>query len=142
MKMKWIVIAMLPLMSASCEKESIMGPENLPEKVSTYISTHFPDHKVIQYIKDKDGLELTHDVTLNESLFLEFNRKEEIIEIDGVSKLPDSVIPEKILKFVTENYPTQVITDWELDDNRQQVELDNGVGLEFNKAGDFIKIDS
>ncbi|NLW30122.1 MAG: hypothetical protein GXY77_01545 [Fibrobacter sp.] len=73
---------------------------------------------------------------------LEFNRKNEIIDIDGVSQLPNSVIPEKILQYVTTNYPTNFITDWELDGKNQQIELDNGLDLEFNMNGDFLRIDN
>lgn len=142
MKMKWIIAAALPLMAASCDKETVLPGSDLPEKISTYISTHFPDHKVIQYIKDKDGFELTHDVTISEGIFLEFNRKEEVIEIDAATRLPDSVIPAKILAYVNANYPDQVITDWEIDDKHQQVELDNGLTLEFNMDGEYLRIDS
>ena len=73
---------------------------------------------------------------------MEFNRKKEVIAIDGVTQLPNSVIPEKILQYVNINYPTQFITDWELDFDNQQIELNNGLDLEFNKKGDFLRIDN
>ena len=79
---------------------------------------------------------------MSESISLEFNRKKEIIDIDGVAQLPNSVIPEKILQYVTTNYPTNFITDWELDDKNQQVQLDNGLDLEFKMNGDFLRIDN
>jgi len=56
--------------------------------------------------------------------------------------LPNSVIPEKILQYVTVNYPTNFITDWKLDGKNQEVQLDNGLNLEFNIKGDFLRIDS
>jgi hypothetical protein len=84
----------------------------------------------------------TYDILLSESISLEFNRKKEIIDIDGVAQLPNSVIPEKILQYVTTNYPTNFITDWELDDKNQQVQLDNGLDLEFKMNGDFLRIDN
>ena len=67
--------------------------------------------------------------------------KNQIIDIDGKTALPNSVIPEKIRQYVTANYPTNVITDWELDDLNQQIQLDNGLNLEFTMNGDFIRID-
>ena len=79
---------------------------------------------------------------MSESISLEFNRKKEIIDIDGVTQLPNSVIPEKILQYVTTNYPTNFITDWKLDDKNQQVQLDNGLDLEFKMNGDFLRIDN
>ena len=40
------------------------------------------------------------------------------------------------------NYPDNFITDWELDDKKQKVKLDNGLELEFNKEGNFLKLDN
>lgn len=79
---------------------------------------------------------------LSENINLEFNRKNEIIEIDGLTELPSSVIPEKLRQYVINNYPSNLITDWELDDKNQQIELDNGLDLEFNMNGDFLRIDN
>ena len=127
---------------ASCDKEEIIASSDLPSEISDYVTTHFPNNVIIQSIEDKDGFTKTYDVMLDGSISLEFNRKKEIIEIDGVSELPSSVIPTKISAYVDANYPTNFITDWELDDKNQQVELDNGLDLEFNMDGDFLKIDS
>ncbi|HXK74209.1 MAG TPA: PepSY-like domain-containing protein, partial [Bacteroidales bacterium] len=95
-----------------------------------------------QAIMERDGLSKTYDILLSENISLEFNRKKEIIEIDGETQLPNSVIPEKILQYVTVNYPTNFITDWKLDGKNQEVQLDNGLNLEFNIKGDFLRIDS
>lgn len=44
---------------------------------------------------ERDELSKTYDILLSENINLEFNRKKEIIEIDGETQLPNSVIPEK-----------------------------------------------
>jgi len=75
------------------------------------------------------------------SVSLEFNRKKEIIDIDGVSQLPNSVVSEKLLQYVATNYPNNVIIDWELDDKKPKIELDNGLDLEFKMKGEFLRID-
>jgi len=126
----------------SCDKEKIIPTSDLPSEITSYISTHFPNNTTVQVIKDRDGLTKTYDILLSESISLEFNRKKEIIDIDGVAQLPNSVIPEKIRQYVTTNYSTNFITDWELDDKNQQVQLDNGLDLEFNMKGDFLRIDN
>ncbi len=126
----------------SCDKEKVIPSTDLPSEITSYISTHFPNNSIVQAIKDRDGLTKTYDILLSESISLEFNRKKEIIDIDGVTQLPNSVIPEKILQYVTTNYPANFITDWELDDKNQQVQLDNGLDLEFKMNGDFLRIDN
>ena len=66
----------------------------------------------------------------------------DIIEIDGSSRLPESVIPVKILDYVNQNYSGNYITDWEIDGKNQQVGLENDLDLEFNMSGEFLRIDS
>jgi hypothetical protein len=126
----------------NCEKEEIISSLDLPVEINSYISTHFPNKSILQVIKDKDGLIKSYDILLNENVSLEFNRKNEIIDIDANTKLPDSVIPDKILQFVALKYAANFVTDWQLDGNNQQVELDNGLDLEFNMKGEFLRIDN
>lgn len=127
---------------SSCEKESVLPASDVPAEIKTYIETHFSENAILQVIKDKDGFTKTYDVVLEDGFRLEFNRKLEIIEIDGSSRLPDSVIPAKILDYVNQNYPGNFITDWELEGKNQQVSLDNDMDLEFNMSGGFLRIDS
>lgn len=133
--------AVLTFSLSSCEKEEIMPVSELPNEITSYITKHFPNNTIKQVIKDRDGLTKTYDILLSESISLEFNRQKEIIDIDGVSKLPDSVIPDKIREYVRNNYPDNFITDWEIDGRNQQVQLDSGLDLEFNMKGDFLRID-
>lgn len=138
---KTIFASVTLFLTISCEKEIITPSDDLPVEISTYLTIHFPKNTIVQVIKDLDGLTKTYDILLSENISLEFNRKKEVIAIDGVTQLPNSVIPEKILQYVNINYPTQFITDWELDIDNQQIELNNGLDLEFNKKGDFLRID-
>ena len=126
----------------SCEKETVLPASDVPAEIKTYIETHFPDNGILQVIKDKDGFTKTYDVVLEDGFSLEFNREMDIIEIDGSSRLPESVIPVKILDYVNQNYSGNYITDWEIDGKNQQVGLENDLDLEFNMSGEFLRIDS
>ena len=83
-----------------------------------------------------------YEVLLAENFQLEFDEAFNIVEIDGVTALPASVIPDAILDYVAEHYATYFITDWELELDHQQVELNNKVELEFRMDGTFIRIDN
>lgn len=137
-----LVLSALTLSLASCDKESIIPATELPNDIQNYLSTHFPNKNVVQVLEDLDGFTKTYDILLEGNISLEFNRKKEVISIDSNTALPSSVIPERIRQYVATNYPNNVITDWELDDRNQQVELDNGLDLEFNRDGEFLRIDS
>lgn len=127
---------------ASCEKKSLLVDDQIPSEIKSYITTHFPSHSILQSMKDKDNFELTYDVILSDGITLEFNRKKEITGIDGNTELPSSVIPTQIHTYVNTNFAENYITDWELTDRKnQQVELNNGLELLFDKSGNFLRIE-
>lgn len=139
---KLLLIAIVPFVFMACEKVSVLPMADVPEEITNYVNTHFPNNPIIQVIKDVDGVELTYDVTLEGSFFLEFNRRKEVIEIKGLTELPNSVIPDKILEFVQTQYPENYILKWDLDDKSQEVTLDNELELVFNLKGEFLRIDN
>lgn len=139
---KLFLLAIAPFIFASCDKEEILPDNKIPSEIISYIDTHFPENPIIQTVKDSDGWELTYDIILEGGFSLEFNRKKEVIDIEGQSKLPVSVIPAKLLAYIAENYADNFIVGWELEDRNQQIKLDNGLELEFTMAGNFLRIDN
>lgn len=136
-----LILLSFAFIFASCEKEKVVSENDIPANSKNYITTHFPDQKITQAIKEIDDLRTTYIVYLDNSVKLEFNKSGEVRKIEGNSELPDSVIPSQILTYVETNYPSEYIKKWELDDNRQEVKLSNGLDLEFDKNGNFLRID-
>lgn len=126
----------------SCDKEAIINTSDLPNEISTYIAIHFPDNGIMMSVKEREGLLKGYDIWLTGDIRLIFNEKGMIRDIDGNSQLPQSVIPEKLLEYTALTYPLNVITDWELEGRKQQIELDNGLGLVFKMNGEFVRIDA
>ena len=118
------------------------GATEIPTAIKTYIETHFPSNTIVRAEKDTENNTITYEIYLNENINLEFDSASNIIDVDGVIQLPNSVIPQSILDYVSVNYPNNVITDWELEFNHQQVELNNNIELEFEMNGNFIRIDN
>lgn len=141
-KIKNALLAVCCIFSVSAfAQEKTIASNELPREITAYIAKHFPSHTITKAEKERDGLSHTYEVELSGNIDLEFNRKKEIKEIDGESRLPNSVIPNKILQYVAQKYPNNYITDWKLDGKKQQAELNNGLELEFNRKGDFLRID-
>ncbi len=141
MKIKPFLILMIPLFLTACDKEEVLLANNIPDEISDFILTHFPDKPVSQATKEIDGLQLTYSVILDGGFSLEFNRKKEVVEIKGPSRLPDSVIPDRLLEYISSHFPANFIVEWDLDDRHQQIKLDNDLELEFKLNGDFLRID-
>lgn len=144
-KIGFILLTMILLISisfAACENEKVIPASDLPKEITNWISTHFPDNPVMHVkVETKNGRK-KYEVELEGGFSLEFNNKKEITEIEGYGKLPDSVIHAKILQYVKTHYPGNYITKWELERNKQEIELDNGLELEFDLKDNFIRIDN
>lgn len=134
-------LAFALVMFTACDKESIVSADGLPKSAQLFITQHFPNHEVLQVVKERDDLKTTYDVYLSDGFNLDFDKNGKILGVEGTSKLPDSVVPEKILAYVQANYPDYFIRDWELDDRGQEVALSNGMDLKFDKNGNFLRID-
>lgn len=134
-------LAIFLLFFSSCENKKAVSESEIPTEITKFVSTHFPDNKIVQTIVEKEAFEKNYEIILDKNYNLEFNKNYEIKSIKGVSMLPESVIPASILEYVKANYPQNFIKEWELDDNRQNIKLDNELELEFDKNGNFIKLD-
>lgn len=126
----------------SCDKDDeIVDPNKLPSKAETFIQTHFPSITVSSVIKDYDDFTHTYQVTLSDGTYIEFRKNGEWKEVENrVAGVPNSVVPEKILTYVTTNYPDNPIVDIE-HDKHYDVELGSGIDLDFSSNGDFLRID-
>ncbi len=144
MKTKLVVLAIFSaFMLTSCEKEDefLIDISQVPSEIQTFVSNHFPAQTITRVIKETEGSAQTHDLYLDNLTKLEFNGTNNVVDTEGPSKLPDSLLSENILIFVGLTYPTNYITGWELDNSNQQIQLNNGIEIEFNKNGNFLRID-
>lgn len=142
MKNIFVVTVALFLISTTNAQDRKIHRSELPTEIQYYLERHFPNHKVLKIEEDRDSSSTSYEIELQNDIELEFEGTR-IKEIDAETRLPNSVIPRRIRNYVRANYPNLYITDWELDDNgrKQQIELNNGLELEFSKRGRFIKID-
>ena len=123
------------------------GTEELPQVSLEYIKQHYPSEQITFVEKDNDFLSWNnndmYEVHFSSGLELNFNKAGEITEIDAPKDqvIPAELLPQAIVSYVENNYSGVGITSWELDGNDQDIELVNGIDLEFDKNGNFRKVD-
>ena len=143
-RMTFLMTVMASLMMlAGCEKDDrSVALNSLPQKAQTFVDTHFGGLTITSVVKEYDDLTYDYDVYFSNGTSIEFNRSGEWKDIDcHGSKVPDSVVPEKVLNYVKSNYPSNVIVQLTIDGLFYDVELDNDLDLVFGKGGDFVRID-
>lgn len=126
----------------SCEKNDVMIPAaELPEEVISFLNTHFSGIEVRSVIKDYDNSTYEFEVYLSNGTRIELSRRGEWRNVENhLAGVPHSVIPNKILTYVAENYPDQMIIGIERD-RQIDVELKGGVELVFSLNEDFVRFD-
>ncbi len=145
MKTKFFLLCMaaftIALTSAAQKTKTYLPQDKIPAKIKTYVTRHFPDQNIVYAEKEQKHSKTEYEIKLDNMTELEFNKGMDVKEIKGKSGLPDSAIPPKVLSYVKAQYPDNAIVQWEMKKNKQEVELDNDLELEFNHSGEFLRID-
>ena len=132
----------VPAGLVGCEKsDERVEPNTLPESAQSFIEEHFSATTIKSVVKDYDDLTYTYEVILADGTQIEFKKSGEWKGIDNrQSGVPSSVLPEKIATYLTseyaDHYVIEVERDWQYD-----IELSNGVDLDFSLEGKFIRVD-
>jgi len=127
--------------SANAQETTIKNSE-LPAEATAFIKKYFSKSTIHHAIKDKDKTKITYEVMLDNMTELEFTEKGAWKEVDGKDKaIPTGYILKPILDYVKNNYPKASITHIDKGLSDIDIDLDNGIELEFDLKGKFLRID-
>lgn len=83
-----------------------------------------------------------YDVVFNDGTEIEFNSKGEWTEVDAGTKAVSPVfVLKSVAAYVKANYSGQKIVQVKKERNKYEIELSSGLDLEFDRAGNFLRID-
>ncbi len=142
---KMIIAAMASVvvcLSACAEKTQLVKFNELPQKAQTFIETYF-NAADISFVKmEKDGLHNDYDVRMTDGTEIDFDHDGSLEQVDCNTKaVPAGIVPEKITTYVAEHFAGAFIVKYEIDRRELKVELNNSLDLEFDKQGNFLRID-
>lgn len=128
-------------LSANAQKTTITMAE-LPAKAQTFLKKHFGTENPTYIIKDKETFSTDYKVQFANKIEVEFDGNGDWEEIDGHHiALPATTVPTAIATYVKTNFKDSQVTS--LDKGRWgfEVNLNNGLELEFDLSGKFLRID-
>lgn len=112
-------------------------------EINTFVGTYFPQVGILKVEADEDE----YDVKLTDGTEITFNLAFEWKSIDcdesnvyGI--VPAELVPEQIAAYVTTNYPNQHIDKIEKRANGWEIELSNGVEIEFDSNFNVTHVDN
>ncbi len=117
-------------------------PQDLPEAITAFVKEHFQDATIARVELDNERGGKEFDVYLNDGTEIEFDANNQWDNVDCRTKaVPAALVPEAIANYVKTNYATLPIVKIDKDARGFDIELSNGLDLEFDTAGKFVKID-
>ena len=139
--MKKFIIMLMALMPATIALASDDRPityEQLPAAARTFIEQNFPDAKVALATVESPHWNPTYDVIFTDGTKMEFIASGQWKDVDcKYSRVPDSVIPEKIRAFLAKHHPDSYVKEIERSRSKYEVKLDNGLEVRFDTSGEF-----
>lgn len=136
------VVLTLFTASISYAQKTIITKEQLPQQAQTFVNSYFSNQPLSYIMKDFDDYSVEYDVHFNNGMEIEFNSKGDWKEVNGeYQAIPTGFIPKKIVNYVSAQFPGTTITKIEKNPFKYEVKLANGLELDFNTSGDFVRID-
>lgn len=136
-----LIAGLLFSFSAHAQKTTITAAE-LPAKAQTFLKEHFANENTLAIVKDKETFSTDYKVRFSNNTEVEFDSKGNWEEIDGNhNPIPTAAIPAKIASYVKSNYKETSIIKIDKGYWGYEVDLSNGIELEFDSNGKFLRID-
>jgi len=143
-KITAVFVFMFLLMGGSMSaQDRAISPNQLPKTAKNFLYAHFKGIPVSSAVEDREiyGVD-EYKVYLNNGMKMEFDSNGNWKEVDGKhQKIPYGFIPASIRNYSVKNFPNTYITKVEKKRWSYKAELSNGLELEFDRSGNFKKID-
>ncbi len=145
--MKKILLALVALMvsfTAMATEEKVIEQTALPKAAQSFIKNYYPTDKVAIATIESDLFSKEYKVVLTSGVKVEFDGKGNWTEIGSKSNssVPKEVVNAKVAQYVKDKFPSNKIVKVERSKKTTDVELDNGIDLEFNAKGELVKFDN
>lgn len=138
-----LVISLAAMGCSSHDHDEPISFNALPAPAQSFIKTYFKGLTTTRVEKDGHNGTVSYDVMLSDGTDIDFDSRGEWTDVDAPAgkTVPSGIVMAPIAKFVADTYPNMGINEISRDANGYDVELTNGVDLEFTVDGAFIRID-
>lgn len=143
MKRFLLLIAATLTFSAASAQDSKVTFNDLPADAINFVRQHFLVDHIASVWKDSDYNDEEYTVIFRDGLEIEFNGNGDWKEFKARhGKVPDHVVPEKILAHVSATFPFESIKEVSrnLTKKRYKAELTDDQELKFDENFNFIGV--
>lgn len=113
----------------------------LPAAITAFIKQHFPNASIVGVEPDYDNGGLEYDVYLSDGTKVDFDANNQWDQVESMRGVPAFFIPKAIASYVRGSYHNLAITKINKEYHGYEIELANGLDLNFDRSGRFMGID-
>ena len=138
-----IIVSVLAIATVSARNIYSRNVSDLPTPAQTTLDLNFKAKvSVIKIEKGFTGIS-EYDVVLTDGTEITFDRDGywTDIEVAYGKKVPDSMVPKTILDYIRANNQNKKIIGIEKNRNTYDIQLENGIEMKFDRAGNFLRYD-
>lgn len=137
------IVGLLTVTLVANAQDKLIQFAQLPQSAQQFIKTYSSVDKIAHIILDEDFLvKKSYDVKMQDGSGFEFDRKGNWKEVDFKLKaVPTKLVPKAIQDYVSKSFPNNDIVKISKGMLKYDIELTNGLDLEFNNKGKFLRID-
>lgn len=140
--LSFFAIMLLAIGSLAAKDRVTRDVNVLPASAKTLLNKYFAKTAVSHIKVDSNVFSTEYDVVLVDGTEIEFDKDGNWKEIEcGGGQVPNALILNSIKNFVAKNYKNATINKIEKGKNKYEIRLSTGLELEFDRAGNFLRID-
>lgn len=111
----------------------------LPANAQKMIKTYFPKLEIVSIVLEDEMFESkAYEVKFNTNYVIQFDGKGNWFLIDCIKDpVPTALLPEKLHKYIKQNFPGDHITQIEASKSGYEIELSSDLAITFDKNGNL-----
>lgn len=124
-------------------KERPISVDQLPKAAQEFVNTHFKDLTVAYVVADRDLVKEEYEIVFTDRTEVDFRENGEWKSVDRkYAALPEAIVPQQIRDYmVAQRYDNLEVRKIERKAYGWEVELSNGIEIEFDKNFKVVDID-
>ena len=141
MKKLLVLFAALLVLAGSAYadgRKTPIAPDQLPKTAQVTIQKHWPSCAILNAFQDRKK---EYEVLLTDGCLIEFDKNGVWKEMKCTDGLPVTLVPVYITRYVVDHFPRILIIDCEKMRNGYEVELSNGLEIQFDLKGNVTHVD-
>ncbi|UIR54725.1 PepSY-like domain-containing protein [Sphingobacterium sp. SRCM116780] len=137
------IVVLVALSTSGFAQKKVINSNQLPANAQTFIKNNFSTNQISSIIEETENLFYKeYKIILKNGTKIDFDKTGNWEEVDGENTaIPLKIVPTAIKNYIAKSFPDTQIVKIKQSNRKYEVEISNGLELQFNKKGQFIKID-